>query len=197
MIFPLEFLTVGNSKIKIMLTPEEVLARGIRIEDTDYDDPEIRRIFRKILEEASEKAKFELGKEKLLVQAYPSRDGGLELFVTKLGTLSKEAASMISKSEHMAVISAKRVFYIFDSLENLLGAVRCVPKGAAEDSNIYRFDDGAYCLSFCEREPRYVLGKLSRLHEFGVRINELAAQNLCEHASLLRGGDAVEVFSRL
>ncbi len=194
--FPLEFLTVGNSKIKIMLSAEEAIARGIKIEETDYDDPEIRRAFRKILEEASEKAKFELGKEKLLVQAYPSRDGGIELFVTKLGTVSKEAANMLSKSEHIAVISAKRVFYIFDSFENLLGAVRSIPPGAAEDSSVYRFDDGAYCLSFCEREHRYVLGKLSRLSEFGLRINELAAQSLEEHATLLRGGDAVEVFSR-
>ncbi len=193
----MEFLTVGSSKIKIMLTAEEARARGISAENTDYDDPEIRRAFKKILDEASEKAKFEIGKEKLLVQAYPSRDGGIEIFVTKLGTLSRESANMISKSEHLAVISPKRVFYIFDSLDTLLGAVRSIPESAVDDDAIYRFDDGTYCLSFCEREHRYVLGKLSRLSEFGKPMNKLTAELLSEHATLLCEGDAVKLFSKL
>ncbi len=193
----MEFLTVGSSKIKIILSAKEVKERGIDIENTDYDDPQVRRSFRKILEEAKEKASFDIGKEKVLIQAYPSRDGGMELFVTKLGLVSKEAANMISRSERSSVFSAKRVYYIFDSLENLLGAVRSIPEGYAEDSSVYRVDDGTYCLSFCEREHRYVLGRLTKLCEFGNRINDLGAAFLTEHATLLRSGDAIELFSKL
>ncbi len=193
----MEFLTVGNSKIKIMLTADEAAARGLDGDKMDYEDPEVRRSFRKILDEAREKVGFDIGKEKVLIQFYPSRDGGMELFVTKLGIISKEAANMISRSERVAVLSAKRVYYIFDTLEDLIGAVRCVPPGEIEESSVHRLEDGAYCLSFCEREQRCVLSKLSRILEFGRRINDLTATALIEHASLLRSGDAVEVFSRL
>lgn len=193
----MEFLTVGNSKIKIMLTSDEAAQRGLYSDKMNYDDPTVRRNFRKILDEAREKAGFDIGKEKVLIQFYPSRDGGMELFVTKLGIISKEAANMISRSEHVAVISAKRVYYIFSTLEDLLGALRCIPTGEVEDSSIHRLEDGNYCLSFCEREQKCVLSKLSRIFEFGKRINDLTAVALVEHAYLLRSGDAAEIFSRL
>ena len=193
----MEFLTVGNSKIKIMLTCEEAEARGIRVEDSSYDDPEVRRAFRKILEEAKEKAGFDIGKEKVLIQIYPSRDGGMELFITKLGTISKEAANMISRSEHVTVLSAKRVYYIFPTFEALLGALRSVCPEPLEDSTLFLLEDGGYCLSFCEREQNPVLSRLSTLSEFGKKINELVAASLIEHARLLRSGDAAEMLYKL
>ncbi len=193
----LEFLTVGNTKIKITLTAQEASARGINTEKTNYDDPEVRRNFRKILEEAKEKAGFDTGKEKVLIQAYPSRDGGIELFVTKLGVISKSAESMIAKSENVALLSKCRTYYIFENLENLLGAVRSISPEFAEDSSVYRLDDGTYCLVFCERTPKYVLSELSVLSEFGRKSNELPTAFLKEHACLLRKGDAIEVFSEL
>ena len=180
-----------------MLTADEARARGIGDEKMNYDDPEVRRSFRKILDEAREKAGFDIGKEKVLIQLYPSKDGGMELFVTKLGIISKEAANMISKSENVAVLSAKRVYYIFDTLEYLLGAIRSITHAQTEESAVYLLEDGGYCLSFCEREQRYVLSKLSRILEFGRRLNDLNATALIEHAKLLRYGDAIEVFSKL
>lgn len=193
----MEFLTVGNSKIKIMLSCEEALARGIKADNVSYDDPEIRRSFRKILDEAKEKAGFDIGREKVLIQLYPSKDGGMELFVTKLGVISKETVGMISKSERVAVISTKKVYYIFETLETLISAARCTPPELVDDSTVWRLEDGTYCLAFCEREHKYVLSKLSRLSEFGRKINDTVALGLSEHATLLSAGDAIEVFSRM
>ena len=193
----MEFLTVGNSKIKIMLSKEEAESRGIRAEDSSYDDPEIRRAFRNILVEAKEKAGFDIGKEKVLIQIYPSRDGGMELFITKLGIISKEAANMISRSEHVAVISAKRVYYIFTTFEALVSAVRSVHTELLEDSTLFLLDEGGYCFSFCEKDQNPVLSRLSVLSEFGKKINELPALSLTEHARILRSGDAAEMLCKL
>lgn len=192
-----EFLTVGASKLKIMMTREEAEARGLNTESGDYDDPEVRRRFRKLLDEAKEKAGFDVGHEKVLIQLYPSRDGGMELFITKLGVISKEAANMISRSERVAVISTKRVYYIFDTLADLVHASKSIAKNRLEDSNVYLLEEGGYCLSFCEREERRILSEHTRLSEFGRRVNEAYAMRFIEHAKLLRSGDAHETFSRL
>lgn len=191
----MEFLTVGNSKIKIMLTREEAAERGIKAQSTDHDDPQTRQSLKMIMDEARAKADFDVGREKVLVQLYPSRDGGVELFVTKLGSISKEKASMISRSENVAVISAERVYCVFDKLENVIAALRGLADGVTEDSILYRLDGGEYMLSYCERERCCAVPL--RLSEFGSKINELSAAALTEHARILLSGDAIEVLSRL
>ncbi len=193
----MEFLTVGNSKIKIMLTREEARERGIKADGADYTDPETRRSIKMIMDEARTKADFDVGKEKLLIQLYPSRDDGIELLVTKLGIISKETESMISRSENVAVISEGRIYCLFDRFEDLVSALRGLADGSTDDSILYRLDGGEYLLSYCERERRAGLTVALRVSEFGYRINELSAAALIEHAQLLRRGDAAEILSRL
>ena len=193
----MEFYTVGNSKIKITLSKDEALERGIGAESANCDNPEIRRAYRKILEKARECAGFDTGKDKVLIQIYPQSGGGMELFVTKLGIISKEAANMISKSENVAVLSSKRVHYVFSSFEELLAAVRSIPPRSVEESSLYLLDDGSYCLSFCEREHSSTLCKLSVLLEFGKCVPTISCASLFEHARLLREGDAVDALCHI
>ncbi len=192
----MEFFTVGTSKMKIVLSKEEAEARGISA-DSAGDEPEKRRSFRRILEEAKEKAGFDVAREKVLIQIYPTSSGGMELFITKLGILSKEATGIISRSERAKVPSTRRVYYMFPSFEDLIGAVKCIPEGAAEDSTAYLLDGGGYCLSFCEKENEKGLCAISRLLEFGKKLNTGPLFSLEEHATPLAVGDAVERLSRL
>ncbi len=194
----MEFLTVGNSKIKVVLSRGECESRGIKSDGADYDSPDMRRKIRALLDEAKERVGFDIGREKVLVQLYPSGDGGAEIFITKLGAVSKEVAGMLSRSDNVAVISARRAYYIFDSLENLICAVRSIAPFSPEDSAVHLFDSGEYCLSFCEKEGKRTLSPTFRLLEFGRRVKRAAAeQYLTEHAKLLRSGDAIEFFSKL
>lgn len=192
----MEFFTVGTSKLKIILSKEEAEARGISA-DSAGDEPEKRKSFRRILEEAKERADFDAAHEKVLIQIYPTSSGGMELFITKLGILSKEATGIISRSERAKVLSTRRVYYVFSRFEDLIRAVKCIPQGSAEDSEAYLLDGGGYCLSFCEREGAKGLSFTSRLLEFGRKLNTGPLFSLEEHATPLAVGDAVERLSRL
>ena len=76
----MEFLVVSKSKLKIMMSRDDMKKYGIDGEDIDYDNPKIRRSFWKILDEAKERCGFEASGDKVLIQYYPSKDGG-EIFV--------------------------------------------------------------------------------------------------------------------
>lgn len=193
----MEFLTVGNSKIKIMLTRDEARKRGIKADGADYADPQTRRSLKMIMDEARIRADFDVGKEKLLIQLYPSGDDGVELLVTKLGLISKENASMISRSENVAVLSEERVYCVFEKFEDLIAPLRGLEDGLTDDSILYRLDGGEYLLSYCEREGVGGVSVALRLCEFGYKINDLSAAALTEHAVVLRRGDAVEFLSRM
>ena len=156
----MEFFTVGNSKIKIVLSKSETEERGISAEGTG-EDAGRRSALRKILEEAETHAGFFIGGERVLVQIYPTADGGVELFVTKLGSLSGETRGVIARSERVTVLSGRRVYYIFSAFEDMLGAARCIPPALTEKStayastegfSVFRFTRGRRVdfLSFCE-----------------------------------------------
>lgn len=191
----MEFFTVGNSKIKIVLSKSETEERGISAEGTG-EDAGRRSALRKILEEAETHAGFFIGGERVLVQIYPTADGGVELFVTKLGSLSGETRGVIARSERVTVLSGRRVYYIFSAFEDMLGAARCIPPMLAEKSTAYALDGGLFCLSFYERE-KSGFPELLRILEFGHRIDSASALPIVEHATVLAENDAVERLSAL
>ena len=59
----------------------------------DYENTETRRAFWSILDEAKHRTGFDAASEKVFVQVYPSKSGGCEMYVTKLGMFSKKHQS--------------------------------------------------------------------------------------------------------
>ena len=81
----MELIVISESKLKIMLEKEDMKRYGLFGSELNYDDPPTRKKLLSILDKAKEECGFDTGSEKLLVQLYPSKDGGSEMFVTKLG----------------------------------------------------------------------------------------------------------------
>ena len=84
----MEVLKINENKIKIMLSPEDMKNFRLTASELDYNDSMTRQKVFKILEQVKKKHGFDHEGDKLLIQFYPSRDGGSELFVTKLGLLT-------------------------------------------------------------------------------------------------------------
>ena len=112
----MKFLLIGQSKLKVTMTREESERYNIKAEDSDYSGSDIRRTLRKILSEAKEKIGFDIGQEKVLIQIYPTDDGGLELFATKLGTLGDRERRTVSASDNLTTFSGSRGIYCFSNL---------------------------------------------------------------------------------
>lgn len=193
----MEFFIVSKSKIKIVLTKTEAEARGVTNVAGLENDGDRRKGLRKILDEAKEKCGFDTGNEKVLVQIYPVGDSGIELFITKLGVLSKQAENLAVKKDCSAVLSNSVCYYIFPDFCAALGAARALGADFDGESSLWRFEGGEYCLTFPKEEIKSDVSGAFKLLEFGKKLNTGPLFSLFEHSRLLILRDAVRMLSRL
>ncbi len=81
----MELIVISQSKLKIMLTAPDMQYYELQGNHINCVDEETRRAFRHIFDDARLQVGFDTAGERLFVQLYASRDGGCEIFVTKLG----------------------------------------------------------------------------------------------------------------
>ena len=81
----MELIVISESKLKIMLTAPDMRHYELSPEGAESGDEGTRRAFRHIFDDARAEIGFDTEGERLLVQLYTSREGGCEIFVTKLG----------------------------------------------------------------------------------------------------------------
>jgi hypothetical protein len=177
------------------MTREESERYNIKAEDSDYSGSDIRRTLRKILSEAKEKIGFDIGQEKVLIQIYPTDDGGLELFATKLGTLGDRERRTVSASDNLTTFSGSRGIYCFSNLSELCLAAKAIYKEDVS-CDVYYSDLGEYYISIMEN----LLNGFSEfeiLCEYGRKLPSLPPSHLSEHTRLLCEGKGLEIFSRL
>ncbi len=182
----MDFLVVSDSKLKIMMSLDEMKKYGIDGDNIDYDNPKTRRAFWKILDAAKESCGFEVSGDKVLIQFYPAKDGS-EIFVTKLGLISAGAERAISKSSKVAMLTTKRTVYKFNSLSAICACARAVEKEQYESAPRAYIDEyGGYYLITDERKstsPKFP--DMSLIHEFGEEIPSNLAPYIAEHSEEL------------
>ena len=95
---PMELIVISDSKLKIMLTAPDMIRYDLAGSGKTCADPKTRAAFRHLFHDARQRIGFDTEGERLLVQMYTSREGGCEIFVTKLGArpLPTEALPMES-----------------------------------------------------------------------------------------------------
>lgn len=199
----MDLIKISDNKIKIMLSPVDLQSYELSISELDCTNVETREAFRSIMNEARNRIGFDTGGNQIYVQVYPSREGGCEMFVTKLG--------LLCHTEHPSLPEAVKgdeghgnVGFGFESMEHLLAACRRL--GAmpyAGESSAYRTDEGRYFLMLggltgkrppiCESDHL-----LSVLEEYGKRQNAAAiALYIREHATVLCEGEAINRLASL
>lgn len=121
----MELILISDAKLKVMLSPDDMRRFDITCDDLDSTDIASRRAFWNILDEARAKTGFDPTGHKIFVQMYPSRSGGCELFVTRLGN-KKESEGKKSRGFVTDPPPAKeeQTLYAFDLLCDLLAACR-------------------------------------------------------------------------
>jgi negative regulator of genetic competence, sporulation and motility len=195
----LEFLLIGESKIKIVLNREDTEKYGLDATAADVSGPIARRVFWRILDMAKTEVGFDPAGDKVLIQLYPLKSGGCELFVTKLGILSESSARLVSKSDRIAMLSKNRSLYAFDSLDNIVGAARAVKRimgGLSPKSDVY-IDGERYYLSIEEYGKGGEPVEFPCILEFGMGLTAELSSYIYEHADLLTDGDGIASFALL
>ncbi len=129
----MELILISESKLKIMLTEEDMHLYGITCDVPDSSSVTSRKAFWNMLDEAKVQTGFDPAGCKLFVQMYPSKSGGCELFVTRLGTKNTFTKEKKARTEPLieSVLSppgshnpfysdAEQCIYAFDTLGELL-----------------------------------------------------------------------------
>ena len=195
----MEFLLIGESKIKIVLSSEEAKDQGLDTTSADVSGPVARRVFWRILDMAKEEVGFDPKGDKVLIQLYPLASGGCELFVTKLGILSESSARLVSKSDRIAMLSKSRSLYSFDDLNDIIGASRAVKSITGElspKSDVY-VDGEKYYLSIEEYGKGGEPVEFPCILEFGMGLTAELSSYIYEHADRLTDGDGIDRFASL
>lgn len=195
----MELILISDSKLKIMLTRDDMQQYALNCDTIDYDNTETRRAFWNILDEAKHRTGFDAAAERVFIQLYPSKEGGCEMYVTKLGFDEGRASRALlpGGAGKRGVLRSRICAYRFARLDDLLTVCRRLcTLTAPPPSTVWRDDEGDWHLILDETDtPPAPLGFLC---EFGE--TEDAGRlsiHIAEHGICIRQGDAAEVLGRL
>lgn len=195
----MELIRISDTKLKVMLSEEDMILYDLDTEALDYDNKETRRAFWQILDEAKRQTGFDASSDRVFVQVYPSKKGGCEMFVTKVGKLDT------GKTETKGLTSMRKRenIYSFDCFETtVLMCEKLKAIGYEGKSSVYTDQDrGVYYLVIEERSSDSILknnslGEYGFLSEYGKKKSGgLMYAYIKEHFHCLDGKDAVNSLS--
>ncbi len=194
----MEYILIAEGRLKVSILPDELLRYDIDAEELDYSSLRSRHVLESILAEAKQKLGFDTSGHKILLEMFPSTDGGCELFITKLGESLSNARTSTDLGENR-----EYVIYSFTDLSSLLPAVRLLSETPmVGESSVWVDCEGHWFLSFlypkASEEEHYISPKIAFLCEFGKREDTGAALlYLTEYASLICEQNALEILSSL
>ena len=194
----MEFLLIGESKLKIVLGEEEMEKYGLS-SSADSCGQSVRRAFWRVLDIAKSEVGFDPAGDKVIIQYYPIKSGGCEIFVTKLGILPEASARLVLRSNKIEVLSRNKSYYAFDSILELRAFCKAI-KTASPDSfpksDVY-CENEKYFLSIEEYGKGGEPVEFPCILEFGTGVTADLSIYISEHADRLTFGDGVEQFAGL
>lgn len=194
----MELILVSENKLKIMLSRQDMEHYELSSEELDYDCTETRRAFWAILDEAKHKTGFDAARERVFIQMYPSREGGCEMYVTKVGVIPALARDSVRGGE-MRI--ARMGIYSFPSVSALVAFCRTMlARGeGGEESSAYAMDDGRAILVMREyRVPSEYADTYMVAPEFdGRSLSKSRLPYIKEHGACLCKTDAVRTLGML
>ena len=199
----MEYILISDSKLKVMLEREDLEEWDMSAERLDYSDPEAKRVFGDILCYAKRELGFDTEGRRVLLQLFPSKDGGCELFITCMGRSGNSLAPQkITVADKKATLTQRA--YSFEALEDLIGACkRLVGIADISDSCAWFDPDGRWYLTFNDTRSDedfefFPLNSLSFICEYGEGCSAKAlSMYLGENAQAACRGDAIERLGRL
>ena len=174
----METIVISDDRMKIMLSREELKEYCLDGCHLDTENDRVRAALRRVIDEAGRKIGFTASPGRLHVQVYESREGGCEMFVTRLPSEifeeSKEGVTLYGFADLQAMVMLCRRLF-------------AVGYDAAGDA--YRLGD-LYFLMLHSDEP-YVAC------DFGLLADRSLCPYITEYGDLLTHGDAVPFLAAL
>lgn len=199
---------VNSAKLKIILTKNDMKKLDISCDSLDYASYTTRSAIGQILDKARSETGFTADGESLYIQAFPSTDGGCELFFTKSASLlSRRSDRNAEKYPINSHTAKKHLVAATDSLECLIAlAVRMKTDGFRNTSALYSNGKDYFLVvgfhkrtpvfsAFCEKdiaEPDH--GFMSEYADVFVA-TDIQTEYIYEHMQKIIGKRAVETLA--
>lgn len=198
----MEMTLLDEGKLKICLTPLDMVKYDLTCEKIDYDNTETRRALWEMFDEAKHRTGFDAASGKICIRVYPEKSGGCEIYITKLNIPSLPEKSMIDTKDTSALCSAVKSTYVFDSLDMLLFACRALAGcETVPQSSAYYYETGGktlYYLSFVTPSSKNPPRETLFMGELGRKCRgDICRPFLFEHASVICENNAAEILSKL
>ena len=190
----MDYIMINESKLKIMLEAKDLENWDIQIDELDYSNPYAKIIFEEILSYAKENFGFDAAGRKVLLQLYPSRDGGCELFITRLGESSE------CKKENTI---SNQTAYSFEKISHLLSVCKLLHiDGFSKNSSAWFDNSGKWFLVLSgddsAAEDSSEKDKFIFISEYGEKESpQFLSLYLHEHAFLVCEDNAVETLGKI
>lgn len=154
----MEHILISPGKLKLMLTKSDL--DKYELDDvTLYSEDRItRRAFRELLADVKKDVGFDTAEDKVLIQLYPSKDGGAEIYITRLAVRGER-----EECDKLSVV------YTFPTMDELLlGCQRLYRSKRCKKSSAWQGEGRYYLIT----------------EEEGIRrspLREAFAKSGCEH----------------
>ena len=173
-------IRIGPDNVKVELTREDAQRFGLDSESEDsLLSPETARCVKKIMESVRDESGVDFCGERVAVRMFPSRDGGCELFVSRL---SRTPEKQTPKAEE------KNAVLRFFEVEEAIETARAIGSGGGDAYT----DSRSLFLVL----PRGVLARLGSQAVERVSFPHIEAY-IEEHLKKIYSGDAIERLAEL
>lgn len=201
----MEYIPINDSKLKIICEEEDLALYGLSVDSLEYGDECGKRFIEEILDKAQRTLGFESKHYRLLIQLFPSLDGGCEIFISRLDLLSKESLCPSEQTNNKAEISPCKRLFFFERLDPLLEVCKRLSlidqkiKGDA----LYLEGKGYYLIvelnsNILEEYGIFSLDEFSFIFEYGVAEDFLTrSPYLYEHAKAICRNNAIQLLGKL
>ena len=191
----MEFISIGKSKLKIIMSADDMLKFGIDLSALEHNDQSAVSTLTDVIKGGGGELGFDIKSSKLYIQCYPSREGGCEMYVTKLGDLGR---SREPGGEKRPSSGLRQVAYSFETLRDLISVCkRLFNIGYDEVSEAFSCGSKFLLLLSEPEENAYIpLSEFSFIREYGksesIKNSELL---LAERGRRICSPNAVEILS--
>ena len=194
----MELIRISDRKLKIMLTPTDMRHFELNPDTFCEDSAGMHRSFRHLLDEIRKQTDFEADDHQISVQYFPSREGGCEMFISRVpSSCEKKPPTQSLQLRQKSLRSAfhRECAYRFSELSSLLAVCRRLSSiGYIGSNSAYADTSDRYylLLSVLAESPFTIPDELGFITEYGVIENtSLLRIYLSEHGRVICSENAV------
>jgi len=200
----MEHILISPGKLKLMLTQRDMLHYELTqaVESGTVDTTEAN--FRELLTDAGRISGFDAGHDRLFVQLYPSRDGGAEVYITRLGCQSETAADSVKTKEKKFGQITLTQLAAFDTMEDLLRCCHAMMTAVGKAESCAYTVDNRYFLviretlayrAYLDRPDDHPTARI--IGEYGQNLSDRFISYLYEHGEVFCGKNAIATLGKL